>query len=405
MAVSIFWSWQSDLPARETRDLARDALDAAIKELAAEIEEAARPTLTSDTKGVAGTPDIVATIFAKIEASAVFVADLTPVGNSIAGKPLANPNVMIELGYAKRALGPERIVLLWNTACPGTTPDALPFDLRGRRAPIGFNAPNGIERKNLTLVRQTLTKTLVEALRASIATVLTVEPAVRLRDPSATTQALWFDPSEELTINEDGESGRKAVLPGPYAYVRLLPSSWRGSTSLGNEHLGILGHTMGYSWGMTRGGFITYTGSIRASGDSPLRNFTMQFRETGEIWGVDASMYNNEGEKYLYAFDLLRAWDRFIERHISRLSSEGSRFPITGVIGVAPIEGLVWPSNAWQGRGPVALEENFEHPFSLSSASPADRRTILRAAWDALRCTFGISPATEDEFNRDFARQ
>ena len=46
-----------------------------------------------------GSPDIVATILAKIEAAAVFVADVTPIAVSPGGKHVANPNVLIELGY------------------------------------------------------------------------------------------------------------------------------------------------------------------------------------------------------------------------------------------------------------------------------------------------------------------
>ena len=100
---TVFWSWQSDLDARVTRD----ALSSAVEELHADLEE--RHELTSDTQGVAGSPDIVATILAKIDAAAVFVGDVTPVAFSAARRAVANPNVLIELGYAKKAIGLNRV--------------------------------------------------------------------------------------------------------------------------------------------------------------------------------------------------------------------------------------------------------------------------------------------------------
>jgi hypothetical protein len=113
---TVFWSWQSDRPARETRSVIRDALFAALDRIAADLEEADRPELDHDTRGVPGSPDIVATILTKIEAAAVFIADVTPIAVSDGGKHLANPNVLIELGYAKHAIGTERVILVWNTA-------------------------------------------------------------------------------------------------------------------------------------------------------------------------------------------------------------------------------------------------------------------------------------------------
>lgn len=88
MTKTVFWSWQSDLDGRVTRELIRSALDQAIGMLAADLDEAERPSLTSDTQGVAGTPDIVATILRKIDEAAVFVADVTPIAVSVEGSPV-----------------------------------------------------------------------------------------------------------------------------------------------------------------------------------------------------------------------------------------------------------------------------------------------------------------------------
>lgn len=121
MSKTVFWSWQSDLDARVTRDVIRYALDESIKILAASLEEAHRPNLTSDTQGVSGTPDIVATILRKIDEAAVFVGDVTPIAVSESDKACANPNVLLEMGYANKALTEHRVIQVWNTAFEGAT--------------------------------------------------------------------------------------------------------------------------------------------------------------------------------------------------------------------------------------------------------------------------------------------
>lgn len=108
MAQTIFWSWQSDRSERETRHLIREAMVIALDRLAGDSEIEERLEIDHDTRGLPGSPDIVSAILAKIEIAAVFVADITPIAISDQGKHIANPNVLIELGYAKKALGPSR---------------------------------------------------------------------------------------------------------------------------------------------------------------------------------------------------------------------------------------------------------------------------------------------------------
>src|ERR1700719_4702491 len=86
--MKVFWSWQSDTPGKIGRHFVRDALNAAIQQLkqAPDIEEPTeRETrsalhLDQDRKGIPGSPDLARVILEKIEQSAVFVADVTPVG-------------------------------------------------------------------------------------------------------------------------------------------------------------------------------------------------------------------------------------------------------------------------------------------------------------------------------------
>lgn len=132
----IFYSWQVDVTGN------RNFIDKKIKEAILEILE--MPEMhgveimhDDSTKNRSGSPSIVETIHEKINICDVFIADITPI-TSIEGKGedgreklIPNPNVMTEAGFALRAIGANRIVLLMN-ADSGRIED-LPFDIRHRR--------------------------------------------------------------------------------------------------------------------------------------------------------------------------------------------------------------------------------------------------------------------------------
>jgi len=388
---TIFWSWQSDLDPRVTRDVIRDALTGAIEDLHAELDE--RHELTSDTKGVAGSPDIVATILAKIDAAAVFVGDVTPIAVSATNKAVANPNVLIELGYAKKALGLNRVIMVWNTAFEGATVEQLPFDMRGRRAPWGFHLPPGADKDQLREVRDGLRADLRGFLRDSIATISPAPAQARPWQPNTpATPALWFDPAEPLTINEDGSPGWKNLHPGPHAYVRILPREWSVPADFARgtgRHPSILGPTQGFSWGTTRGGFLTYTGSLRAS-EKPLVNFVMQFRATGEIWGVSPFASDRERKRF-WADAVISHANDFIEANIAYLIGQGAKGPFDVRIGVTELPGLQWTTETrWSGN-PVALEDAAEASLTLRSNDEAERLAALEPAWGEIAAAFGVS--------------
>lgn len=172
MSRTVFWSWQSDLPAATTKDFIKDALAQAIEKVAEELqlEVADRLELDHDTKGEAGLVEIVATIFRKIDDCQIFVADVTPVAEvkkDTATKKIPNPNVMIELGYAIREVGPQRVITVANLAFGGK-PEELPFDLRHRRGAITYHLDS---KKNPAIekIRNGLVGQLVAALRTNLA--------------------------------------------------------------------------------------------------------------------------------------------------------------------------------------------------------------------------------------------
>ena len=82
MSDTIFYSWQSDLPNRTNRGLIQSALEGAVKDIRSDESVMIDPVVDRDTLGEPGAPDIVATIFRKIDNSAIFVCDVSGVANS-----------------------------------------------------------------------------------------------------------------------------------------------------------------------------------------------------------------------------------------------------------------------------------------------------------------------------------
>ncbi|HEY1615019.1 MAG TPA: hypothetical protein VGF97_15140 [Rhizomicrobium sp.] len=162
----VFYSWQSDLPNAANRGFILTALEIAAEKIAADKSVEVEPVIDRDTQGVSGSPDISTTIFAKIATADVFVADVSIIAKPRKGRPTPNPNVMIELGYALRAHGPDKILMVFNEAY-GRIAD-LPFDLKMRRT-IPYNEPE----KNTD--RSTGRKALAGKLEAALKTALSMK--------------------------------------------------------------------------------------------------------------------------------------------------------------------------------------------------------------------------------------
>ncbi len=134
--IKIFYSWQSDLKGNETRNFISDCIKDTVKHMKDTIEI----EVDRDTKGEFGSPDIVQTIFSKIDNCDIFIADVSVVNkyttvsdcdeeNEIRCTP--NPNVMLELGYASNVVGWDNIICIINTDY-GEIKE-LPFDIAHRR--------------------------------------------------------------------------------------------------------------------------------------------------------------------------------------------------------------------------------------------------------------------------------
>ncbi len=170
MDFSLFYAWQSDSPLDDNKHLIRDAAKEAVKRISRDNEVEESPRLDHDTKDLSGTPEVAASIFSKIERAGMFIGDVTFVGSSTSfdgrEKKLPNMNVAIEMGYAGKAIGWERVILVMNTAYGD--PAEQVFDIKHRCNPIGYCVPPDADRDHRKKEKERLSKVIEEAVKARL---------------------------------------------------------------------------------------------------------------------------------------------------------------------------------------------------------------------------------------------
>lgn len=144
MEFRVFYSWQGISPNATNRGFIQGELEAIVKDLKTDDSIVLDIAIDRDTAGVAGAPDIGATILDKIRTADALVADVTIVNpKTIDDRKMPNPNVLVELGYALSALGPGKIVMVMN--CAFGSPEDLPFDLKQKRV-VTYSLPEKAEK-------------------------------------------------------------------------------------------------------------------------------------------------------------------------------------------------------------------------------------------------------------------
>ena len=128
--ITIFYSWQSDLPDNTNRKLIRDALHLAIPELE---DDRIKIFIDEATRNKPGSPNIPLTIIEKIKSCDIFIGDITTINKACESceRKTPNPNVVFELGFAVSILGWNRIILLLNKYY--SDENDLPFDFDRHR--------------------------------------------------------------------------------------------------------------------------------------------------------------------------------------------------------------------------------------------------------------------------------
>jgi hypothetical protein len=245
--VKVFWSWQSDTPGKVGRHFVRESLEEAIAQLkqAPDIEEPfereARQALhlDHDRKGVTGSPRLAETIFDKILASEVMIADVTPVGRvpkppgaskQLKAKKIINPNVAIEVGYALHALPrKENSLLMVLNEHYGSRAD-IPFDLQPNAGPIMYRLAPDATPDDIKRTKATLAGTLKAALAPFLAKHAPSAGTSLIPDfietPAKGGAGAWFNAHEILASvgeEEDKIDYRFDVLSG--IYLRVIPTA------------------------------------------------------------------------------------------------------------------------------------------------------------------------------------
>jgi len=206
---TIFYSWQSDLPNATNRGFILTALEKVAKTIAAD----ETVVVDRDTQGIPGAPDITKAVFAKIDKADVFVADVSIVTGQHEGRPSPNPNVLVELGYALKALGDERLILVLNRQYGEIV--QLPFDLRTRRTLTYKMAEADTSRAP---ERNDLQAQLEGALRDALAVTSKSQESIRIQNLDGSSGPLLITGSGQ---SEQDKSLR--ILWGVLKIVNRLP--------------------------------------------------------------------------------------------------------------------------------------------------------------------------------------
>lgn len=354
--MRVFWSWQNDYEPKVNRAFIRSALDEAVKQAGEELglEPAERPELDHDTKNTPGMAEITNTILKKISESAVFVADLTPIGESDQGKALPNPNVLIELGWALKSLGPERIIAVMNTES-GYVPDDLPFDIRHRRAMV-YALSTDASKADRAKVRKKLTADLTAALKTNLGEYAEMQAeaasyktvAAKSKNPS-----VWEGFGGELEFVDTMDISRKiTAIDGPRGYIRIIPSGWRtGIPSVSDIQNAATGEEV---WPMAEGASSGDYGPCEEgfmrfwhTGKDKTANISMWFDETGEYWIVHGTAVAEwkEDKKMLRVGPMLRGWRDNLRGAMKVLDRHGANAARRVEAGVVGIKGTMWPAD------------------------------------------------------------
>jgi len=319
MPRTVFFSWQADTETKVGRNFIERALKRAAARIGgdANVEEAVRDlSVDRDTKDTPGSPPIVDTIFRKIDNAAVFVPDLTFVGDRLDGRRTPNPNVLIEYGWALKSLGHGRIVPVMNTAFGKPTPEAMPFNLRHLRNPILYDCPLDAGDDRRKQVREELARELERAIRA----VLTSDELRGSRAPPPPFQAQsptngqgrFRTPGEPVGMSDgffDRPSAKVGLANGPVIWLRVMPTvdphqRWQVTDLMRAAKTPNVIEPLCFTGGglyFVRGGdgFGVYT---------PLHTDVTQASQvvfafcSGEVWGIDAYLLQgmvNNGVKYI----------------------------------------------------------------------------------------------------------
>ena len=291
--ITVFYAWQSDRPQNVNRNFIRKALDDAAERMTADPTLNVRVSIDADTEGVVGTPAVTETILKKIQAANIFVPDLTFVGKTEGGKLIPNPNVMVEYGYALRALTFEAMMPIMNVHFGG--PTELPFDLGHVRYPTQYelrpDVPDGerrTSRDKLSAILESILRLMAQHIQGKARAGNPFVPHEPVRPP-----AFFFQPQDVIAnFGYPGEQEfrfkrDRAVYLRVYPVFADQPAIGpRRALEVAAKVLPLQKTTSSIKapndWGAV---------NLEPHGDG-IKSFTQVF-ETGELWGVSEEPFRS----------------------------------------------------------------------------------------------------------------
>jgi hypothetical protein len=116
----------------------------------------------------------------------------------------------------------------------------------------------------------------------------------------------------------------------------------------------------------------------------------MQFKSTGEIWGVTPFATSGERGGSFYADAFIRNAYEFIESNVRHLAENGGTGPYQVRVGFTDMSSMRWTtSTEWGGR-PVALEEEADTVMSVNDTTETEILAMLNIGWGDIAGTFGL---------------
>jgi hypothetical protein len=411
LALKVFWSWQSDLETASHKTLIQKAINAAIDQIALEldVDPAERPEIDHDTKGTAGAGEIAKIIFDKIDSCAAFIADVTPVGKSDAGKWLPNPNVMVETGWALKSRTHERVILILNLAS-GCKIEDLPFDLRSRRC-MTYTCAIGLSSAKREKIRAGLAEALVDALKTNLAAGSSAAPidltgALAASEPDG---SIWTGSANELALlptqGHPAQSFRVAARPR--AYLRIAPAGWEHAAPTLTKYAALPldkrpqagpGGASHGDFGAQSNGYVdVWFGGGPENRD--VATATKYHSKTGEIWTVWSAPQHGDGRQ-LALQPILQLWRTSLRTPTAFLDANSAKKLRYVEAELAGADGFVTPGQFSDERR-TYRDGAVRHSVTRSDWSEAAQLQFLADAFNEvldLVMYDSISPAGVNKF-------
>lgn len=401
--MKVFWAWQFDLPGKIARHFIREALAEAIGSINGEIEEpdeAFQMQLDYGRKGLKGSPDLAIEIMKKIEAASVFLADVTPVGKGPPyrtddgkdsdGKPLMNPNVAIELGYALSSLKTDRVLMVMNNHY-GKRED-LPFDLGHKGGPIFYKLAPEASKDDITKEKKKLVGVLIEALSEYVPK-LEREPFPAL--PAQIGDGIFFKGDEVLAEDWNSAEKLKYTMPArSVMWLRVIPTAAL-EMPLDRETL-VRGVGRFGAFGAPRGMEPTRENSYGVcffSPSGPNIDCISQYTRDGEIWGINADILAQGQVEHSVLMTLpmenlfVTSLDLYVEfmRYVAKVGS-----PLRVEAGIQGVKGRLIAHNSYSPQSPTMARDAVKHSGVLRTFEKAEQMALLLEFFKKVNAASGV---------------